>query len=87
MINFHIEGYRDFKSYYKRHVCNVLKWAFPRLVSYNRFVELEKNVMVSLVSFLYSMRGTETGIYFVDPTDLEVCHIKRAKVNTSQNIN
>ena len=81
MINFHIEGYRDFKNYYKRHVCNVLKWAFPRLVSYNRFVELEKTAMVPLVSFLYSMRGRETGIYFVDSTALEVCHIKRAKWN------
>jgi hypothetical protein len=37
--------------------------------------------MVPLVSFLYSMRGTQTDIYFVDSTDLEVCHIKRAKSN------
>jgi hypothetical protein len=57
MINFHIEGYRDFKNYYKRHVCNVLKWAFHKLISYSRFVELEKVAMILLVSFFYSMRG------------------------------
>ena len=81
MINFHIERYRDFKSYYKRHVCHVLKWAFPRLVSYNRFVELEKAAMVPLIAFLHSMRGEKTGIYFVDSTTLEVCDIKRANWN------
>ena len=37
--------------------------------------------MVPLVLFLYSMRGTQTDIYFMDSTDLEVCHIKRAKWN------
>ena len=27
------------------------------------------------------MKGMETGIYFVDSTDLEACHIKRVKWN------
>jgi hypothetical protein len=39
-ITFHQAGYRTFKHYYTRYVTQVLRWAFPRLVSYNRFVEL-----------------------------------------------
>jgi len=81
LIVFHIERYRDFKNYYQRYVSNILKWAFPRLISYNRFVELEKVAMIPLLSFLHSMRGEKTGIYFTDSTTLEVCNIKRANWN------
>jgi len=81
LINFHIERYRDFKTYYIRHVKNVLKWAFPKLVSYNRFIELERSAVVPLMCFLYSLAGRETGVYFVDSTDLSVCNILREKSN------
>ncbi len=79
MVNFHFERYRDFKTYYTRHVRNVLKWAFPKLVSYNRFVELEKTAIIPLLCFLNSVLGKETGIYIIDSTDLAVCHILREK--------
>ncbi len=39
-IYFHLSNYRNFKAYYTEHVSTVLKPYFPKLVSYNRFVEL-----------------------------------------------
>lgn len=41
LILFHSGGFRCFKHYY---VCKHLKHLFPSLASYNRFVELEKEV-------------------------------------------
>jgi hypothetical protein len=37
---FHASSYRNFKAYYTEHVMKRYAGAFPRLVSYNRFVEL-----------------------------------------------
>ena len=43
MILFHSGGYRCFKHFYLEYVCKHLAYLFPRrVVSYNRFVELEK---------------------------------------------
>ncbi len=40
VIHFHQEGYRDFKSFYQKHVCKHLDAEFPALVSYGRFPKL-----------------------------------------------
>ena len=52
LILFHSGGFRCFKHYYKEYVCKHLKHLFPRLVSYNRFVELEKEVLLPLTIFI-----------------------------------
>ena len=44
LILFHFGGFRCFKHYYKEYFSKRLKHLFPRQVSYNRFVELEKEV-------------------------------------------
>ncbi len=36
--------------------------AFPRLVSYNRFVELQRDALIPLWCFLYTRSGDCTGI-------------------------
>ena len=46
LILFHSGGFRCFKHYYREYVCKHLKHLFPRQVSYNRFVELEKEVLL-----------------------------------------
>ena len=38
---FHASSYRNFKAYYTEQVLKRYVWAFPRLVSYGRFVELK----------------------------------------------
>ncbi len=50
LILFHSGGFRCFKHYYKEYVCKHLTHLFPRRVSYNRFVELEKEVLLQLLS-------------------------------------
>ncbi len=58
-----------------------MKKEFPKTVSYNRFVELQKSALLPLCYLSQLFKGEETGIYFVDSTPIEVCHIKRANRN------
>ena len=51
----------------KEYVCKHLKHLFPRQVSYNRFVELEKRSIASPDHFhKKALLGSCTGISFVD---------------------
>lgn len=77
IIHFHQAGYRDFKTYYTRHVQVHLRAEFPGLVAYNRFVELMPRVLVPLLGYLTRCQGDCTGIAFVDSTPLAVCHNRR----------
>ena len=77
VIHFHQAGYRDFKSFYQKHVCKHLAAEFPRLVSYGRFVELMPGVLLLLCAYLRSRFGRCTGIAFVDSTPVAVCHNRR----------
>jgi hypothetical protein len=51
--------------------------AFPRLVSYNRFVELMPSAIVPLCGYLQTRTGECSGISFIDSTSLKVCHNRR----------
>lgn len=53
-IHFHQSYYRTFKYYYIKYVCNYLTGYFPRLVSYNRMVELMPNVLTARLYYLDS---------------------------------
>jgi Transposase DDE domain. len=78
LIAFHLSGMRNLKHFYLFYVCKHMNQEFPSLVSYNRFVELQQQVALSLVLFLKTCRmGSCTGISFIDSTTLKVCHIKR----------
>lgn len=78
LILFHSGGFRCFKHYYKEYVCKHLTHLFPKRVSYNRFVELEKEVLLPLTIFIKKvLLGTCTGISFVDSTHLRVCRNQR----------
>lgn len=82
LISFHLGSYRNLKHYYLFYVSQHLNKEFPKLVSYNRFVELQQQVAFPLVLFLKLCRmGECTGISFVDSTTLKACHIKREKQN------
>ena len=82
MILFHSGGYRCFKHFYLEYVCKHLAHLFPRKVSYNRFVELEKEILFSLTIFIKTVLiGRCTGISFVDSTPLRVCRNQRIHVH------
>jgi hypothetical protein len=74
---FHASGYRHFKAYYTEHVMKHYAGAFPRLVSYNRFVELMPSALVPLCGYLRTRKGKCSGISFIDSTALKVCHNRR----------
>lgn len=82
MILFHDSGYRCLKHFYMDKVCRHLSHLFPRTVSYNRFVELEKEVAVPLAIFIKKvLLGKCTGISFVDSTPLRVCKNQRIHIH------
>src|SRR5829696_3465806 len=74
---FHASSYRNFKAFYTEHVLKHMSWAFPRLVSYNRFVELMPGALVPFCGYLQSRKGQCSGISFIDSTALKVCHNRR----------
>ena len=74
---FHASSYRNFKAYYTEQVLKQYAWAFPRLVSYQRFVELMPAALVPLCGYLQSGKGRCSGISFVDSTSLKACHNRR----------
>ena len=82
MILFHASGYRCLKHYYLRYVCVNLRHLFPELVSYNRFVELEKKVALPLAIFIKKvLLGECTGISIVHSTRLRVCRNQRIRMH------
>jgi len=72
VVSFQISGYRTFKHVYLRLVLVHWKPSFPRLPSYNRFVELMAEVLTPLTAFMHSRCGKSNGIAFVDSTPLNV---------------
>lgn len=79
VILFHMSGYRTFKDFYILCVWRELKPYFPRVLSYSRFVQVTGHALMPLTVFLSGLKGKETGLYYVDSTTIEVCHIKREK--------
>mgnify|MGYP001746693703 CR=1 FL=1 len=82
MILFHTSGYRCFKHFYLEKVCKHLRHLFPNVVSYNRLVELERDVVIPLTLFIKKvLLGKCTGISFVDSTPLRVCKNQRIHIH------
>jgi hypothetical protein len=78
LIAFHLSGFRNLKHYYLYHICKHLRQEFPRIVSYNRFVQLQHKVIMPLAIFLRTKAlGQCTAISFIDSTPVRACHIKR----------
>ncbi len=74
LVMYHESGYKNLKSFYLPEVALHHRKEFPVLVSYNRFVELQKRCLMPLFFYLVCKRGTCTGISFIDATALKVCH-------------
>jgi hypothetical protein len=77
IVLFHSSGYRNFKTFYTQHVLKYMAGSFPRLVSYNRFVELMSGALAPLCGYLQTRKGECSGISFIDSTSLKVCHNRR----------
>lgn len=77
LIGFHQQHYRTFKHYYLEHVCVYWREAFPKLVSYSRFVSWMPSGLLPLCAYLKHCFGKCSGISFLDSTSLKVCHNRR----------
>lgn len=78
LVLFHGSGYRCLKHFYLDHVCKHMRHLFPKVVSYNRFVELQKRAVIKLAVFVKTiLMGKCTGISFIDSTPLRVCRNQR----------
>ena len=77
-VMYHLSHCREFKWYYIERVCGEWRGYFPKLVSYNRFVEIMQTISVPLILYLMSGGfGKCSGISFVDSTSLDVCDTHR----------
>ena len=77
LIAFQQSQYRTLKHFYLKHVCEYWRWAFPNLVSYNRFVEGIPETLGPLTIYLSRCLGKSTGIAFIDSTLMRVCENPR----------
>lgn len=77
LVAFHQNHYRNFKHYYLDHVCVYWRNEFPRLPSYQRFVEWMPSTLLPLCVYLKRCCGKCTGISFIDATSIKVCHNRR----------
>ena len=73
LVYFHQSKYRTFKAYYLKEVSEQLRWAFPNLVSYNRFLEVMPETSHLLGAYLRTRFDACRGISFIDPTAIKVC--------------
>jgi hypothetical protein len=81
MVMFHFSPCKNFKYFYLYHLVGFHQRDFPRLLSYNRFVQLMPRLLVPLCILLQNLFGEKTGIYIADATSLPVCHNKRINRN------
>lgn len=73
MVLFHLSHYRTFKDFYRECLSISFKEEFPKLVSYNRFVELMPYAAMPLLVLASSLTGKMSGKYYIDSTKLQVC--------------
>lgn len=77
LVYFHMSNQRTFKHYYKDYIAVHLDSYFPKLVSYNRFVEISSEATIPLLALMISLLGKPTLANFVDSTTLDVCDNRR----------
>lgn len=78
LICFHLGSHKTFKHYYQQVVLQHWGDLFPKLVSYNRFIELQQRHFIPFAMYLKThCLGKCTGISFIDSTTLKVCKNQR----------
>jgi len=77
LVMFHFIRFRDFKTFYIGYLEKYWRSYFPKLPSYNRFIELIPRAIFPLTLFTHIQGGKRTGIYYIDSSCLPVCHLKR----------
>ena len=82
IIASHHSADKNFNSYY-HYIQNYHFQEFPKLISYNRFIEWMPSGLIPLSAYLKSRRGQITGFSYIDSCPIAVCQnipIPRNKV-------
>ena len=81
LIFYHYSGFKCFEYFYKQFVMNELHHYFPKILSYNRFVEILSSVALPMFIFAKSLcsESVHTSISFIDSKKLMVCHNRRIR--------
>jgi Transposase DDE domain len=79
LVYYHHSGYKNFEYFYRRLVLTQMRTYFPKLVSYERFIELMPRQVATLhvLTKYLCLRSQRTGCYFADSKKLPVCDNKR----------
>lgn len=81
LVAFHGSGFRTLKAFYLKVIARYWRKYFPKLLSYNRFVELQRDCLILLGAFMQTRLGACSGISFIDSTKIAVCNNLRIKQN------
>lgn len=79
LVMFQMVRFRDFKTFYCGYLELLFKPYFPKLPTYQRFIELIKLAIFPLTLYIQIRSGKKTGLYYIDSTCLPVCHLKRQR--------
>src|ERR1700746_2947133 len=77
LLVLHSSGFKYLKNFYNSPMGEGLRRYFPGMPCYERFVTLQKRVLVPLMCFMFSRMGRKTGIYYIASPALAVCHNRR----------
>lgn len=77
VVSYHFSGYKCFKYFYQYEIAQRHRQAFPKLLSYSRFIQKMPSLFLPLHLLLHMLTGEETGMYFIDSTAIPVCHNRR----------
>ena len=81
VVLYHLEGFKNFKYYYKYAVEIKYKSLFKEVLCYDRFIQIMPNLLLPLSILLQFLFGEARGIYFLDTTKLSICYSMREKRN------
>lgn len=62
LMTFHQSGFRNLKMFYTKMVSKYWRKHFPKLLSYNRFVELQRDALILLGAFMQMRLGKCSGM-------------------------
>ncbi len=82
LLLYHQSPCKNFKFFYKSYL-QLYRSEFPKLVSYNRFIQLKPRILFHLIVFVqwFCHQSQKTGISYMDSSSLVVCHPKRIKAH------
>ena len=76
VIFYQFSGIKNFKIFFNAFKENFIS-EFPKLCSYNRFIEKKQRLLFPLYALSQCVKGECSGVSFIDATALPVCHNKR----------